>query len=54
MYRSTSTSDDLSSMDLAYSNQGIQGILVMPIEKDTKHPLLKDFDSPFDYHVSLY
>lgn len=23
-------------------------------EKDTKHPLLKDFDSPFDYHVSLY
>lgn len=23
-------------------------------EKDTKHPLLKDFDSPFDYNVSLY
>ncbi len=23
-------------------------------EKDTKHPLLKDFDSPFDYHISLY
>lgn len=23
-------------------------------EKDTKYPLLKDFDSPFDYHVSLY
>ena len=23
-------------------------------EKDTKHPLLKDFDSPFDINVSLY
>lgn len=23
-------------------------------EKDTKHPLLKDFDSPFDIHVDLY
>ncbi len=23
-------------------------------EKDTKHNLLKDFDSPFDYDVSLY
>ena len=23
-------------------------------EKDTKHALLKDFDSPFDIHVSLY
>ncbi len=23
-------------------------------EKDTKHPLLKDFDSPFDIKVSLY
>ena len=23
-------------------------------EKDTKHVLLKDFDSPFDYNVSLY
>lgn len=23
-------------------------------EKDTKHPLLKDFDSPFDFNVSLY
>ena len=23
-------------------------------EKDTKHPLLKDFDSPFDYNASLY
>ena len=23
-------------------------------EKDTRHPLLKDFDSPFDIHVSLY
>ncbi len=23
-------------------------------EKDTKHALLKDFDSPFDYNVSLY
>lgn len=23
-------------------------------EKDTKHPLLKDFDSPFDYNIDLY
>lgn len=23
-------------------------------DKDTKHTLLKDFDSPFDYNVSLY
>lgn len=23
-------------------------------EKDTKHPLLKNFDSPFDFNVSLY
>lgn len=23
-------------------------------EKDTKHPLLKDFDSPFDFNVSMY
>lgn len=23
-------------------------------DKDTKHALLKDFDSPFDYNVSLY
>lgn len=23
-------------------------------EKDTKHSLLRDFDSPFDYNVSLY
>ena len=23
-------------------------------EKDMKHPLLKDFDSPFDIHVNLY
>lgn len=23
-------------------------------EKDTRHPLLKDFDSPFDIHVPLY
>ena len=23
-------------------------------EKDTKHPLLKDFDSPFDISESLY
>lgn len=23
-------------------------------EKDTKHPLLKDFDSPLDFNVSLY
>ena len=23
-------------------------------EKDTKHALLRDFDSPFDYNVSLY
>ena len=23
-------------------------------EKDTKHPLLKDFDSPFDFNISLY
>lgn len=23
-------------------------------EKDTKHPLLKDFGSPFDINVSLY
>ena len=23
-------------------------------EKDTKHPLLKDFDSPFDFNVSWY
>ena len=23
-------------------------------EKDTKHPLLKDFDSPFDIKVELY
>jgi dTDP-4-dehydrorhamnose 3,5-epimerase len=23
-------------------------------EKDTKHALLKDFDSPFDINVSLY
>ena len=23
-------------------------------DKDTKHPLLKDFDSPFDINVSLY
>ncbi len=23
-------------------------------EKDTKHPLLKDFDSPFDFNASLY
>ena len=23
-------------------------------EKDTKHPLLKDFDSPFDFNVDLY
>ena len=23
-------------------------------EKDTKHPLLKDFDSPFDINISLY
>ena len=23
-------------------------------EKDTKHPLLKDFDSPFDINIELY
>jgi dTDP-4-dehydrorhamnose 3,5-epimerase len=23
-------------------------------EKDTKHALLKDFDSPFDIHIDLY
>jgi dTDP-4-dehydrorhamnose 3,5-epimerase len=23
-------------------------------EKDTKHPLLKDFDSPFDIKIDLY
>ena len=23
-------------------------------EKDIKHPLLKDFDSPFDYNIDLY
>lgn len=23
-------------------------------EKDLKHPCLKDFDSPFDYHMNLY
>ena len=23
-------------------------------EKDTRHPLLKDFDSPFDIHIDLY
>lgn len=23
-------------------------------EKDTRHPLLADFDSPFDYHTDLY
>ena len=23
-------------------------------EKDMKHPLLKDFDSPFDIHIDLY
>jgi len=23
-------------------------------EKDTKHPLFNDFESPFDYHVNLY
>lgn len=23
-------------------------------EKDLKHPLLKDFDSPFDYNIDLY
>ena len=23
-------------------------------EKDTKHPLLKDFDSPFDINIDLY
>lgn len=23
-------------------------------EKDTKHAMLKDFDSPFDIHVDLY
>jgi len=23
-------------------------------DKDTKHPLLKDFDSPFDYNIDLY
>ena len=23
-------------------------------EKDTKHDLLKDFDSPFDIHENLY
>ena len=23
-------------------------------EKDTKHPFLKDFDSPFDYNIDLY
>lgn len=23
-------------------------------EKDTKHPLLKDFDTPFDIHIDLY
>lgn len=23
-------------------------------EKDTKHAMLKDFDSPFDIHVELY
>lgn len=27
---------------------------VLLSEKDTKHPLLKDFDSPFDINVSLY
>ena len=23
-------------------------------EKDTKHAMLKDFDSPFDIHIDLY
>ena len=23
-------------------------------EKDLKHPLLKDYDSPFDYTINLY
>lgn len=27
---------------------------VLLSEKDTKHPLLKDFDSPFDINFDLY
>lgn len=23
-------------------------------EKDTKHPLLRDFESPFEYKINLY
>ena len=40
-----------NSLDIDWRIPTEQAILS---EKDTKHPLLKDFDSPFDYHVSLY
>ena len=40
-----------NSLDIDWRIPTEQAILS---EKDTKHPLLKDFDSPFDYNVSLY
>ena len=32
----------------------IETVKAILSEKDTKHPLLKDFDSPFDIKVDLY
>ena len=40
--------DDSLGIDWLISDKAILS------EKDTKHPLLKDFDSPFDIKVNLY
>jgi dTDP-4-dehydrorhamnose 3,5-epimerase len=40
--------DDTLGIDWRISDKAILS------EKDTKHPLLKDFDSPFDIKIDLY
>ena len=40
-----------SSLSIDWRLDPLQAILS---EKDLKHALLKDFDSPFDYNVDLY
>ena len=46
--------------DVQYAPVDTQGVVdierfkALLSEKDTKHPLLKDFDSPFDINVELY
>ena len=44
----TSLSDDVACLDIIPTEHANLS------EKDTKHAMLKDFDSPFDINVDLY